>query len=215
MNALSLKGEGEMVGIVGDAGKILDYWFGKTENGFCVDDRSPLWFQTQPATDDYIRQQFGTLVERAARGALDDWRSTPRGRLALIILLDQFPRNIYRGTQEAFQHDRQALAIAKEGVMLKHDQQLEPIERVFFYLPFEHAENIVEQERCMGLLSALRDELDAADARDRIQAYLGYALQHRDIVARFERFPHRNRVLGRASTADEVAYLENTEVFGQ
>jgi uncharacterized protein (DUF924 family) len=195
--------------------EVLDFWFGPLDaDGFCVEDRDRLWFRGGRETDERIRERFATLLEPARRGDLDDWAATPRGRLALIILLDQFTRNIHRGSAAAFGGDAHALQLARAGVERGHDRQLAPIERTFFYLPFEHAEDLATQNHCVALFRALQAELPEP-LRPRVQSALDYAIQHRDIIARFGRFPHRNRALGRTSTPAERDYLEDASTFGQ
>lgn len=194
---------------------VLDFWFGPLDaDGFCVEDRDRLWFRGGEDTDRRIRERFAACVEQALNGELDDWASTPRGRLALIILLDQFTRNIHRGSAAAFGGDARALELARDGVERGLDRRLAPIERTFFYLPFEHAEDRDIQEQAVALFRALRDELPER-LRARVESALDYAIQHRDIIARFGRFPHRNRALDRPSTPEELKYLEDGKPFGQ
>ena len=197
-----------------EATAVHDFWFGPLDaDGFCVEDRHRLWFKADAATDAAIRDRFGLLIEQALAGELDDW-TAPRERLTLIVLLDQFTRNIFRGTARAFEGDARALALARSAVESGHDRRLAPIERTFAYLPFEHAEDPVAQERCVALFRGLIEELPER-LRPRVESSLDYALRHREIIARFGRFPHRNRVLGRASTPAEIAYLEDASTFGQ
>lgn len=194
---------------------VLDYWFGSIgADGFCVEDRSRLWFRGGPATDATIGERFGELIEQGLAGVLDDWAATPRGRLALILLLDQFPRNVYRGNAAAFSGDARALRLTCDGLAAGHDHKLSPTERCFFYLPLEHAEDPAAQERCVALLRALQQSLPEA-LRPRLKSALDHAIKHRDIIARFGRFPHRNAALGRTSTAAELQYLEDANRFGQ
>lgn len=194
--------------------EILDFWFGPlAPDGFPREDRERFWFGGAREVDDAIRARFAEDVARAGAGVLDSWSETPRGRLALVLLLDQFPRNLFRGTPEAFGHDARALQHALAGLESGQDRALAPVERVFFYLPLEHAENPVLQARSVALYERLRREFPAEAAR--LQGYLDYAIQHRDIVERFGRFPHRNAILGRPSTPEELAFLEHAEHFGQ
>lgn len=194
--------------------EVLDYWFGEIEDGFSKEDRDALWFGHDADTDREIRERFEDLVLAAGHGKLNGWKNTPRGRLALLILLDQFTRNIYRGRKDAFQFDALARAIAVEGLNLKHDQALSWVERRFFYLPFEHSEDLRDQLRCIALFEALRDA-GPESRREQMQRSVDYAVKHKDIIERFGRFPHRNEVLGRQSTAEEIAYLQDGERFGQ
>lgn len=168
--------------------EVLSFWFSRRVE--------PLWFRSDPALDAEIRGRFGGLVAAAGAGERDGWLATPTGALALVILLDQFPRNIYRGTPAAFAADAKARVVADRALALGHDRQVEPARRMFFYLPFEHSEQLADQERSLALFTALGDA-----------ELLDYAVRHHDIIARFGRFPHRNAVLGRPSTAEERAFL--------
>jgi len=187
---------------------IIDFWFGD-----CLDtplgvprERSLLWFGGGVETDQVIRARFGACFERARQGDCDRWAESPRGALALLVLLDQFSRNLFRGTAAAFAADEQAREICLAGLARGDDQQLPPLARVFFYLPLEHAEDLALQERSVALFTALLEQALPAQ-RDSFAGFLDYAVRHRDIIARFGRFPHRNRLLGRASSAEEVAFL--------
>ena len=196
--------------------ELLDFWFGALdERGVCAEDRGGFWFQVNPTTDRTIEQRFGAMVEKAGRGELDHWAETPRGRLALIILLDQFPRNIYRGSAQAFDHDPKARDLCLAGIERGHDRKLGPSERSFYYLPMEHSESVADQERSVALFKNFHAALDPAIA-DQFQNAVDYAVRHQVIIARFGRFPHRNAVLNRTSTREEQAYLaESGETFGQ
>jgi uncharacterized protein (DUF924 family) len=202
---------------------LLDFWFGTTrEDPAAFGAQSTLWFgargetvEQRNARDEDLRQRFGDLVARAASGDLDVWVSTPRGRLALILLLDQLPRNLYRGTARAFATDAAARALCEQGLATGDDVKLTPIERVFFYLPLEHAEDLAAQQRCVALFTTLLAAVPA-DQRGTYEGYLHYAEWHRDLIARFGRFPHRNALLGRTATPEEIAYLEGGgATFGQ
>ena len=155
------------------------------------------WFVAAPAFDAEIRERFQPLVERAAAGGLAEWLSSPRGALALCLLLDQFPRNIWRGSPLAYACDAKAREVSRAVIAAGLDRQLPAQQRPFLYLPFEHSEDLADQERCVALMRDLDDE-----------ELLDYAQRHRDIVARFGRFPHRNGVRGRESTAEEVEFLQ-------
>ncbi|MEK0082206.1 DUF924 family protein [Benzoatithermus flavus] len=169
--------------------EILTFWF--------APENRPRWFTPDSAFDAEIARRFGPLIEDAADGRLAAWVREPRGALALCILLDQFPRNVWRGTPRAFAYDRYALPVAEEALARGHDRALSPEERLFLYLPLEHSEDLERQQRCVALMEGLGDP-----------GWLDYAVRHRDIVARFGRFPHRNAVLGRTSTAEEEAFLQ-------
>ena len=162
-----------------------------------------------------IEQRFGAAVRAARAGQLDEWADDPRGRLALVILLDQFARNIFRGTADAFAADDRALALTQEAMERGHDTELDPIERVFLYMPLQHAESKVVQEQSVATYEALAESVPAAQ-RERFEGFTKYARLHRDIVARFGRFPHRNAILGRPSTEAERDYLAgDAPRFGQ
>lgn len=194
---------------------VHSFWFGEIVNGFTKDDRSSLWFRADKHTDALIKMRFERLVNEAADGALDDWRKAAKGRLVLIILLDQFPRNIYRGTKKAFETDPIALDLCLEGIAANQDRKLAIIERSFLYMPLEHSEDSQHQQLCVQLFTRLVETLPEWAAR-RMQASLAYAVSHKQIIDRFGRFPHRNKVLGRDSTPKEIEFLQIAGTrFGQ
>lgn len=174
---------------------VLDFWFGGVA-GNDFTSRKDVWFGKDDAFDAAIRARFGALYEDAARGRLAGWAENARGARALVIVLDQFPRNMFRSTAGAFATDATALATAKRAIDRGFDLSLRPVERLFLYLPFEHSESLADQERSVALIRALGDP----KTRD-------YAERHRAIITRFGRFPHRNAVLGRSSTPEELAFL--------
>ena len=183
-----------------DAQAVLDHWFGapgSPEHGATRE----LWFRKSEATDRDIAQRFGPLVERALRGELSGWSAQPQSALAQIVLLDQYTRNTLRDTPRAFAGDARALAAAMAMVGARQDEALLPVQRAFVYLPFEHAEGMAMQDESLRLFTRLA--LDAPQT----QSMLDYAHRHRDVVLRFGRFPHRNAILGRQSTAEEIAFL--------
>jgi len=187
---------------------ILAFWFGsESDDSATAEAQKKLWWAKDAVVDAEIRERYGALVASAAGGAHREWAREPRGRLALILLFDQFPRNIYRDTPQAFAHDGLALRLALDGIVAGADRSLRAIERVFFYLPLEHAETIEMQERSVALFTALAAGVPEAD-HGTFAGFVDYAVRHRDIVHRFGRFPHRNRILGRESTAEEIAFLE-------
>jgi uncharacterized protein (DUF924 family) len=199
------------------ADDVLAFWFGDPPCG--ADDVKRCmkrWFSGGIEGDRAIRERFEPTIAAAAAQRLDDWMDSARGRLALIVVLDQFPRNIYRGSADAFAYDARAREIAKAGVEAKLDRCLKPLERLFFYLPLEHSESLEDQRSSVALFGRLA-ELDVADyLRDALVGSVDYARQHHDIIARFGRFPHRNAVLGRDSTAEELDFLERDgPTFGQ
>lgn len=176
-----------------DARALLDFWFS--------DAARPHWFGATAEFDRELAQRFGALHRRAAAGALDDWAGTADGALALVLLLDQCSRNLHRGRAEAYASDAHARRIARDAIAQGFDHQLESEGRAFLYLPFMHSESLEDQEYSVRLFV----EAGLDNAR--------YALHHRDIIRRFGRFPHRNGALGRASTAEERAYLASDEAF--
>jgi uncharacterized protein (DUF924 family) len=191
---------------------ILEFWFGTgpwTQER--LDERTRFWFGGEGAVpqatrDALVRERLEPLLERAARGEFASWESSPRRRLALILLFDQVPRNCYRGTAAAFAFDREALALAAEGLQLAADAALDPIERIFFYLPLEHAESLEAQDAAVASFARL-----VAEAPPELRGYCEYTAQyakkHRDLIVQFGRFPHRNAVLGRENTPEEAEWL--------
>ena len=178
--------------------EILDFWFDPAYAAY--------WFAADDQFDQQIRQRFGAEAEVAALGQLDDWTAGAESWLALLILLDQFPRNLYRGDARAWKADVKAQRIVLSGLDAGFDQSLPPLQRVFAYLPLEHAENMGLQHRSVALFEALHAQV-GADERERFGEFLDYARRHREVIARFGRFPHRNAALGRANTPDEAHYL--------
>ena len=195
---------------------VTSFWFrDATRSPEALERRSAAWFSAEPAFDSECVTRFAASLEDAARGALDDWAGTPQGRLALVVLLDQMPRNIHRGSPAAFAHDAQAAAHCIAGIESGQDRLLHPVERVFLYMPLQHAEDLGLQRRSVEQFESLTAEVDDA-WRDRFAENAHYARLHRDIVERFGRFPHRNRVLGRESTEEELSYLaDGAPTFGQ
>ncbi|MBT9598480.1 MAG: DUF924 domain-containing protein [Vitreoscilla sp.] len=186
---------------------VLGFWFGDAPATSATDPAcARRWWSKQDAVDQEIRDRFGALVQQAAAGALDAWAATPEGRLALIVLLDQFPRNMHRGTPAAFAHDVLARGHTLQGLEQGQFAPLLPVQKIFAYLPLEHAEDLALQDRCVALVQALRAE--APDAQAAVfDNYLGFAERHREVIRRFGRFPHRNAILGRETTPEEAAFL--------
>lgn len=181
---------------------ILKFWFGDSPQESSYEQRRQLWFRKRPEFDAEIRQRFADVYEQAATGALDAWQQAPLSCLALIIVLDQFPRNMFRDTPQAFATDAKALDVAQRAVAQGFDQQLRPLQRIFLYLPFEHSENLAHQHQSVELTRQLSAEAPAlADVFD-------YAVRHQNVIERFGRFPHRNRILGRESTPEEIEFLK-------
>ncbi|HEY9531229.1 MAG TPA: DUF924 family protein [Burkholderiales bacterium] len=180
------------------ASEVLLFWFGgPAERGR----RQKRWFEKSEAFDRQIGDRFAAAYEFAAAGNLSHWRGDPHDCLALIVLLDQFPRNMFRDTPRAFAADPVALDAARHAVAEGHDRTLLPVERLFAYLPFEHSESLEDQHRACELTKPLEAFPETFDA-------YRYAVAHRDIIQRFGRFPHRNAILGRASTAEEIEFLK-------
>ncbi len=190
------------------AESILEFWFGTESDDVVVArQHADLWWKKNPEVDKEIGERFGSLLDAAVNGSLVDWLADVRGRLAMIILADQFSRNIYRGTPRSFASDSFARTWCKAGLEIGADRMLRPIERVFFYLPMEHSESLDDQYRSIALCKELAESVPGAH-RELFDGYLNYAVRHCEIVERFGRFPHRNAILGRESTDEEIAFLE-------
>lgn len=190
--------------------EVLEFWFGDlTDSAATIAGRqSALWWGKADATDAVIRDRFGPLLAAAAAGALDGWAASAEGRLGLILVTDQFTRTIGRDTPQAFALDPQARALSIEGIESGHDQALQPIQRVFFYLPLEHSENLDHQRWCVDLMKTLAREAADPAERKTFESYVDFAEAHLRIIARFGRFPHRNTILGRESTPEEIEFLK-------
>ncbi len=184
--------------MLADAREVLDFWFDPAHAAY--------WFASNEAFDGRIRQRFGALVEAAASGQLDVWMAEPERWLALLVLLDQFPRNLHRGDARAWTSDVKAQRVALSGLADAFDSRLPPLQRVFAYLPLEHAEDVGLQRISVSLFEALHAQV-AVDERERFGDFLDYARRHCEVIARFGRFPHRNAVLGRVDTPQEAHYL--------
>lgn len=197
------------------AALLLDHWFGDgLARGWPGDNRHALWFESSPAQDDALRARFGTEVDLALAGGLADWEPAAPARLALVLLLDQLPRNLFRRQARAFAGDARAQALAQDAVARGLDAALPPIGRVFLYMPFMHAEDLALQQQGVQLFQRLHDH-GPPERRDALANHLRYAVLHRDIVARFGRFPHRNAALGRTDTDEEARFLIDGPRFGQ
>jgi len=190
---------------------VFDFWF-QPGPGQAADAPRREWFQKDEAFDREINRRFGALIDQALAGGLLEWDTEgPRSQLARILLLDQFTRNVHRGTPLAFAGDALALQAAQSMVDASQDLALPSLERAFIYLPFEHAEDMAMQEQAVALFTRLEnDERDVASAATvkGIAGMLDYAQRHREVIRRFGRFPHRNAILNRPSTDEELAYLE-------
>lgn len=188
-------------------GEILTFWFGdESDDRPASSERLRFWFSGGEDVDRLIRDRYSAEVARAAAGDYADWTLTSQGSLALLLLLDQFPRNIFRNSPRAYASDGRALQVALDGLSAGQDRNLAIVERAFFYLPLEHAEDLSQQDRSVALFCSL---LSAAPPplQPMCRGFLDYARRHRDIIARFGRFPHRNAVLGRTSSPEEESFL--------
>jgi uncharacterized protein (DUF924 family) len=185
------------------ADEILSFWFGKLPASQFRDK----WFKKNDQFDTEIKARYFSTYEKAAKGELESWSTQPEECLALVILLDQFPRNMFRHTERAFATDKLALKYAKSAVAQGFDHRVGSIERMFFYLPFEHSENLADQNEAVNLFAAL------TAARPEVKTTLDYAIEHREIIQKFGRFPHRNKILNRASTPEELKFLESFRGF--
>jgi uncharacterized protein (DUF924 family) len=192
-----------------EADQVRDFWFGASGADGSLDPaKQKMWFGDGRKYDAEIRDRFGALHGRAARGELDaEWAATPLGAIALVVVLDQFSRHIHRGTPAAFAQDPAARRLATAGVDRQIDREMIPAQRAFFYMPFEHAEDLEMQRlgvRCFDGLARVVPEA----MRKEYESFLDYAQRHLAIIERFRRFPHRNRVLGRPSTKEEIEFLK-------
>jgi uncharacterized protein (DUF924 family) len=214
-----------------EALKVREFWFGKSLTGhlpgqgelgaqaLALKSRVEVWFEQDPQVvaqqDELIRTQFQSLLERAVQGELDAWADSPRRRLSLIIVLDQFPRQIYRGMAQAFAYDPAALALTLSGMQSAADGALNLVERLFFYMPLQHAEATEVQDESVSAYRRLVAE-SPAELRSTFEESLEWAVKHRELIRQFGRFPHRNKILGRENTAEEEAYFKKGgETFGQ
>ncbi|MEM7410230.1 MAG: DUF924 family protein [Myxococcota bacterium] len=196
------------------ADELHAFWFGDLgSDGLSDSEHSERWFRPDPDFDQACRERFGAAVEQALTGDLDGWADAPRSRLALVLLLDQLPRNLFRGDPRAFAGDPAALGWAERSLAEGSDLRLLPIERHFLYLPFMHAEDPGHQERSVDCFSRLVDDAPAA-GRPRFEEALRYAREHQDVIRRFGRFPGRNAALSRDSSPEEASYLAESGAFG-
>ena len=184
--------------------QILDYWFGDLDpvTGKTTTDKFGIWFGKSEETDQYLTDNYKELLESAKRGELSDWQNDSDSMIALIILLDQFSRNIYRDTPEMYSADDLAVELARKSL----EFDLPTAYRVFSYMPFMHSEDLDDQNLCVDLFTQLVESVHE-QAKESVQGNLKYAIEHRDIVEKYGRFPHRNKILGRQSTPEELEYL--------
>jgi len=194
---------------------LISDWFGEAlDSPLAIPARRDFWFTADPGRDAALAEKYGRLVDQCAAGHLYQWLDKPEGRLALIIALDQLPRNLFRGTPRAFAYDAQTSAWCLAAVHTGQDQLLKPIQRAFLYMPLQHREDLQAQETSVQLFDRLARENAEWPAFG--EEFLAFAKIHREIIARFGRFPHRNHVLGRESTPQEATYLAGgAPRFGQ
>jgi uncharacterized protein (DUF924 family) len=183
--------------------EVLDFWFGR-EGEEDYGQFREAWFNRDPEFDREIRDRFEPVYEQAAAGRLDHWKSEASSCLALIVVLDQFPRNMYRGDARMYAADEKAREAARHAVEHAYDRELSPYGRLFMYLPFEHSEELDDQRLSVELFGGLATEMGSEDL-------LGYAVRHLEIVERFGRFPHRNEILGRRTTPEEAKFLSGPD----
>ncbi len=180
--------------------EVYDFWIGENP-------KPEMWFKKDKALDDQIRAKFGPWLENFDPVDYEEWRETPRGLVSLLILLDQFPRNAFRGTRRSFEFDGEALEVAREGLEKGYQDVATDYETMFLILPFEHSEDITDQKECVRLahdwVARAKPEYKAF-----AQSGLDFAIKHHDIIQKFGRFPHRNEILKRESTQDEIAFLK-------
>lgn len=186
--------------------EILNYWFDYYNHSEPLYNRE-LWWEKNDKTDYFIKNKFDEIRKKAIKGELDHWLNSSRGMLAYVILIDQFSRNIYRNTPEMFQNDELARTVVRKGIRNGDDKKLTLTERVFFYLPLEHSEDLNDQSQSILLFEKLYDETPNNE-KSIAENFLNYAKQHQKIISKFKRFPHRNKILKRESTLEEILYLE-------
>ncbi|WDE10509.1 DUF924 family protein [Thalassomonas haliotis] len=195
--------------------EVLDYWFGEISNELSDEQHQALWYQGSEALDNEVKMKFFDLYQQALTGQLDHWQQAARGSLALVILLDQLPRNMFRGTARAFASDELALKVCKAGITSGLDRQLSLIERVFYYHPFQHCESLAEQQTSVEIFIAMLGQYSQLEHVKVIENSIHWAKEHLAIIRQFGRFPHRNKAQARESTAQEQEYLKSGFKFGQ
>lgn len=194
---------------------VLSWWFGDTPFPDDAQAKMKRWFMGGAAVDEEIRARFAQIHAAAHRGELDAWTEEPTGRLALVIVLDQFSRSLGRGTAAAFENDARARELVHEGIGEGVPDELTPIEQGFFYMPLMHSESLPDHELSVASFTALV-ESQPEDERGPFQGFVKYAHEHRDIIVRFGRYPYRNAALGRTTTPEEQAYLDaGADTYGQ
>lgn len=191
-----------------DIDAVLSFWFGyELDQEKIIADKTDLWWGKDSEHDQYIIKTFAGQYQRAINGELEHWLQNAKGQLALIVVLDQFSRVIHRNTRDAFAQDKTVLDISLQGIEVGADKMLSPIERVFYYMPLEHSEDLDTQNQCVELFRQLLFEVPES-LEEQFTMYLEFAESHQRIIERFHRFPHRNSVLNRTSSAEELEFLE-------
>jgi len=191
---------------------LIDFWFGPPGDPE-REKHKQIWFKSTPQYDERLRDLFLADYERAAAGALDSWEAAPESALALVLLLDQVPRNIFRDSPRAYATDPLAHGVADRALARRFDQRFPPVWRKFFYMPFHHSEDLADQRRSMALFASVHDERDPDDRNER-GGLRRYGHPYVEVIERFGRFPHRNAILGRTSTAEELAFMEKARSSG-
>ena len=190
-----------------DYQSILKYWFGDFDSNLAtMENKSALWWGKDVDTDREIRERFTENLALLQAGQLNEWKRLPESYLAMIILGDQFPRNIYRDSAEAFAFDELALKLTNDGIEKGIDLKLSLIQRVFFYLPLEHAESMMMQELSVSKQKQVMEEANENE-KEKFAGFFDFAVLHREVIEQFGRYPHRNSILGRQSTSEELIYL--------
>jgi uncharacterized protein (DUF924 family) len=200
----------QVAGLVGreTPDSVLQFWFGENPERSIFDKTySQLWWSKCDTTDSEIRGRFEATLSDAAAGQLREWEVSVQGVLALILVTDQFSRNIYRGTPQSFAYDHIARSVCLKGIAKEKDRLLLPIQRLFWYMPLEHSESLEYQDQCVSLVEQLVGEVSKKQ-KPTFKDFLAYAVRHREIIRRFGRFPHRNAILGRISTKEEEEFLQ-------
>lgn len=194
--------------VVATPEEVLSFWLGQVDaDGLASEATAARWYTKDPAFDAEVRARFGATWSALMRGAHDGWREAPRSLLAYVIVLDQLSRNMFRGKGQAFASDGRALSAARDGIAQGLDRSLVGQERVFLYMPFMHSEELATQDECVRLFTAFRDQ-SAGPLRQVLEQNVDYAVRHRAVIAQWGRFPHRNQVLDRTSTAEELVFLQ-------
>lgn len=197
------------------AQQVIEFWFGELTDGFADAAIERRWWVGGEAFDREIEQRFGEQVAQALEGQLDHWAQTPEGLLALVLILDQFTRNIYRGSARAFAGDVMAQQLASQAVEKGWDKQLAATERCFLYMPFEHAEDLAKQLQCVALFDGLIEDYPQHQHQQKLKGSLDFAHKHLAVIEQFGRFPHRNQVLGRVDSVEEAEFLQTASRWGQ